>query len=124
MILFIDTTDGQDIVLELRDGKTVLNKSVVPAARQQSELLLPSIDTLLRTSGKCLKDIDSIMVANHGGSFTSLRIGVVTANALAYALGVPIKGNSAKDTKSKGSVSVVVPRYASDPQITVKKKAL
>jgi tRNA A37 threonylcarbamoyladenosine modification protein TsaB len=40
-------------------------------------------------------------VADEGGSFTSLRIGVITANALAYALKIPVIGESGRALTKK-----------------------
>lgn len=124
MILYIDTTNNQDILLALKKGKETLARMAEPAERMQAEKLLPTIEKLLREQGVKLSDLQAIKVNNHGGSFTSLRIGVVTANALAFALGIPVTGVDKKDIKSKNGIKIVEPKYSFEPQITMKKKKL
>ena len=121
MKLYIDTTNNQEIILRLLRGTKLVAELIEPAARAQAEKLLPAIETILRTNQFKLADLTSIEVCNHGGSYTSLRIGVVTANALAFGLNIPIKGLEKADLKKKNGISVVEPKYATDPQIVVKK---
>lgn len=146
MILYIDTTGNQDIIIELwplrinknfRGAKNrAANLSEQPfarlqfkAARRQGERLLPALDKLLKNKNLNIKDIKKIMVANRGGSFTSLRIGVITANALAYALNIPvIAADPDIKTKHRGVfddnklskntfLSIVEPIYDRPPQL-------
>jgi len=78
-----------------------------------------------------LTDLKEIKVKNTGESFTALRIGVITANALAYGLGIPVKPGTrdnpstlrqaqpsgfAKSKKYK-NFSVVAPVYDREPNI-------
>jgi tRNA threonylcarbamoyladenosine biosynthesis protein TsaB len=65
-------------------------------------------------------DLGAIQVVNQGGSFTSLRIGVVTANALAYALGLPVTGTHGQPLQSE-DYQIIEPEYSSQPNITCKK---
>jgi tRNA threonylcarbamoyladenosine biosynthesis protein TsaB len=37
-------------------------------------------------------DLNEIKVATGPGSYTGLRVGVAVANALAFALGIPVNG--------------------------------
>ena len=57
-----------------------------------SRRLMPNIISLLKDCGLDLKDVEAIGVSLGPGSFTGLRIGVVTAKTLAQVLGVPISG--------------------------------
>jgi tRNA threonylcarbamoyladenosine biosynthesis protein TsaB len=124
MILHIDTTDNAKIELALIHQGAVAAALSEPAERQQAEKLLPAIERLLKKAKVELAELESIKVNNHGGSFTSLRIGVVTANALAFALGISVAGVSAQDSKKRSGLAIVEPVYASNPQITVKKPRL
>lgn len=50
-----------------------------------SEGLMPQLEQLLERTGVQKADIDLIAVSMGPGSFTGLRIGLATAEALAYA---------------------------------------
>ena len=60
-------------------------------------LLIPSIDELLQSTGWKKDDLDLIVVGVGPGSFTGIRIGVVTARTLAQALNLPLVGVSLFD---------------------------
>jgi tRNA threonylcarbamoyladenosine biosynthesis protein TsaB len=124
MQLYIDTTSNTDIYLALKKEKQVIADLTEPAERQQAEKLLPSIEKLLKQNHLKMADLTGIAVNNHGGSFTSLRIGVVTANALAFALKIPISGVDKKDLKKRAGINIVEPIYSTEPQITIKKPKL
>lgn len=128
MILKIDTTKGDNVLISLSDGKKTVAKKSFSAPRAQAEKLLSAIEKIIKSHGFDLKMIKRIEVAGEGvppGSgevtgFSALRIGVVTANALGYALGVPV-GSKGKKGKRAGKIQIVVPRYDREPSITVKK---
>jgi tRNA threonylcarbamoyladenosine biosynthesis protein TsaB len=115
MILTIDTTDNQNIKLSLKNNEGKVFDFVEPAPRQQGERLLPAVEKILKKAKAKLKDVKEVRVGNSGGSFTSLRIGVTTANALAYAIGAKI-GSIDNDLKA-GEIGVVEPLYDSEPDI-------
>lgn len=120
MILTIDTTIEPDILVSLSDGaKDVIRK--VAAPRQQAEKLLPTITQLLKSEKVDWKEIKEIKVQNQGGNFTSLRIGVLTANALAYALGVEVKSLQGSAVFDFPGGSAVKPEYRGEPNIGRKK---
>ena len=121
MILYINTTESDSIKFALKRSGRVLAEKKVKAERLEAEKLLPAIEAMLKAKKINLKQIKKIEVANRGGSFTSLRIGVVTANALGYALGIPVKGGQKSEVKSK-KFSVVEPFYDREPEITARKK--
>lgn len=105
MILYIDTTLKDKIFLALlkEENKVfqIISLKEFGAYRQQAEKLLPNIEKLLQ--GEKLKppDLKKIVVNNYGGSFTSLRIGVINANALAFALKIPVLAGSLKKIKNE-----------------------
>lgn len=127
MILHINTTSTDNVEVIIKDGATILDKKIVSAHRAQAEELLPLIDDILKKNKISLDEIKKIQVVNDGdeaSSFTALRIGVVTANALGYALGIPVEGtNRKKDKLVKKNVkfSIVEPKYNKGPNITKKK---
>lgn len=89
-ILAIDTTKKDTIYIALKKNVSVINEKTITARRKQAEVLLIEIDKLLKKQKLNKKNLKKIKVANNGGSFTSLRIGVITANTLGYALGIPV----------------------------------
>lgn len=126
MTLYINTVSGEEIIIALYDQDKLIGQKKIIAPRQQSEKLLPAIDKLLKLKKVKLKDLKKISVENYGGSFTSLRIGVITANALAYALKIPVEAKSKKPQKNKkfGTYSIVEPVYDREPNIGISKKPL
>jgi len=120
MILYINTANNQEIEICLKNGEEVLLSKKIAVERTQAEKLLGLIDEILRrnplrgdsggTKKIKLSDIESIEVQNAGSSFTSLRVGVATANALGYALGIPVRG-VVGEVKKVGNISVVEPAY-------------
>jgi tRNA threonylcarbamoyladenosine biosynthesis protein TsaB len=66
------------------------------------ENLLPVVDKLLSAVGAALQDIDALAVAAGPGSFTSLRVGMATAKALAHSLGKPLTGVPTLDALAQG----------------------
>ena len=60
--------------------------------KTHSQTLLPMIDEVIRMLEIELDTIDAIAVSGGPGSFTGLRIGLATAEALAYAWKKPLQG--------------------------------
>ncbi|MAG28999.1 tRNA (adenosine(37)-N6)-threonylcarbamoyltransferase complex dimerization subunit type 1 TsaB [bacterium] len=127
MYLYINTTERDLFEIALIGKNGVIRKKKVKSERKHSEKLLASIQKLLTLSKTLLQDINGIAVVKGPGSFTSLRIGITTANALAYALQIPIFGINSSDVKptlrtnlfqKRGTKRVVVPTYGQPPHIT------
>lgn len=131
MYLYINTTERDSFVIALVAGEKAVKKKTVKSLRKHSEKLLKSITGLLAQADISLSDIKGIATVKGPGSFTSLRIGIATANALAYGLGIPVvgiaqaqeMGGIAKLFKGRrrSSVSIVVPEYGREPDIIMKK---
>ncbi|MGI8679877.1 MAG: tRNA (adenosine(37)-N6)-threonylcarbamoyltransferase complex dimerization subunit type 1 TsaB [Jatrophihabitans sp.] len=62
------------------------------AARGHGELLSPSISGCLRDAGIEPEDLGAVVVGTGPGPFTGLRVGLVTAAALADVVGIPAYG--------------------------------
>lgn len=130
MTLFINTASFDEIIITLfsDDGKKIKTKKF-KAPRKQAEKLLPAVDKLIKDAGHSLSDLKKIQVVVTGGSFTSLRIGVVTANALAYALNISVEAVLAtgevlenQQAKKFATYNIVTPQYDREPNIGIKKK--
>jgi tRNA threonylcarbamoyl adenosine modification protein YeaZ len=119
MILYINTIGKNEVEVGLKADGQFIAKTRFEAERAQAEKLLPEAVKLLKKNKLKLKDIDSVEVENSGGSFTSLRIGVVTANALGFALGVPVRGVDGAVKKVDG-IHIVEPKYDREPDIGIK----
>ena len=122
MYLYIDTTQKNKTVLEFREMEKPVSRKNIKTDFNQAEKLLKGIDEILNKQEIKGEELEKIQVENQGGSFTSLRIGVVTANALAYAWGIPVgpEDDSEEVLQNRG-VQVVKPNYSSEPNITTKK---
>ncbi|MBU0722333.1 tRNA (adenosine(37)-N6)-threonylcarbamoyltransferase complex dimerization subunit type 1 TsaB [Patescibacteria group bacterium] len=122
MTLYINTTQNNLIEISLKDKNKLVAVKKIKSHRTQAEKLLPAIEKLLKANKLKLSNLRNIEVENQAGSFTCLRIGVVTANALAYALGIPVAGTGSQELKAKSQkFSVVEPIYDKEPEITAKK---
>lgn len=82
-ILALEASAGPCSVALCRDGVLVA-QSWQNSGLTHSRTLLPMVDSLLRSSGHTLEEVDVIAVAAGPGSFTGLRIGVATAKGLAW----------------------------------------
>ncbi len=120
MNLFISTASNTLIKLALCEGKREAANMEIEAPHAQAEKLLLLLEKLLNKSKITLKDITKIIVADEGEGFTALRIGVTTANALAYALNIPVISEKGQARRKKG-ISAVAPCYNKPP--TIWKKA-
>ena len=115
MELVINTSSHNFISVSLRKGKRSIAESSVVVEHSHGEKLLPLVNAVItkfRSQGK----VTSISVSDTGEGFSSLRIGVSVANALSYALGIPVKTLAVKAGKARQG-SIVVPRYAYPPKI-------
>ena len=136
MYLIINTADNENITIILAASTADFYVKRLAAGRRQSEKLLPLISAFLKQKKAKLKDVKGIAAVSGPGGFTSLRIGIVCANALAYALGVPAVGvaksefsderqlvAAAMKKLAKGKQKgIVLPFYESEPNITKSKK--
>ncbi|MEZ0065433.1 tRNA threonylcarbamoyl adenosine modification protein YeaZ [Streptacidiphilus sp. MAP12-20] len=78
-------------VLDTETG-TVLASADQVDARRHGELLLPTLDAVLREAGTPKEKLGAIVVGVGPGPYTGLRVGLATAAALGHALGIPVHG--------------------------------
>ncbi|MFL5757332.1 MAG: tRNA (adenosine(37)-N6)-threonylcarbamoyltransferase complex dimerization subunit type 1 TsaB [Chloroflexota bacterium] len=91
-LLAIDTATTQAVIAAgLLDG-TPVGETNWQAGYRHGEFLLPSIGRLTGEANLRRSRIRGIVVGTGPGAFTGLRVGLATAKALAFALGVPIVG--------------------------------
>jgi len=108
MDLALDTSSA--ISVALVDGARVLGAESEYAPRSHAELLTPMVERILAKAGISGGDITRIVVGTGPAPFTGLRVGLVTARALAFAWGVPVLGCCSLDAlgaEHGGSVTAV-----------------
>ncbi len=96
MILSIDTTQTTSILVELKnvEGKTI--SKLKKNQKKGSQVLLPMILEILKKNRLTLNKLTQIEVNPGPGSFTGTRVGVSVANALSFALQIPLNGKKGK----------------------------
>ena len=72
-------------------------ESVLAERRTTAATLLSEVERLAADAGVVPAAIDAVVVGTGPGRYTSLRMGLVTARALALALDVPVAGVSTLD---------------------------
>jgi tRNA threonylcarbamoyl adenosine modification protein YeaZ len=89
------------------DGSEVLAERAVPSGNRHAELLTPAIREVLAEAGMGMGDLQAVVTGLGPGPFTGLRVGVVTAAALADARGLPVIGVCSLDAIGSGARTVV-----------------
>lgn len=97
LILAFDTATGVATSALVDDGETLAERRSIPAS------VLEDVDALLRQGGVQASSLEGIVVGTGPGSFTSLRMGLSAARALAFALEVPVAGVSTLDALAAGA---------------------
>lgn len=73
-------------------GSTVLGSGVVEDRMQHVEQLMPLVARVLADAGLTIAHVDRIVVGLGPGPFTGLRVGVATAQVIAAARALPLRG--------------------------------
>lgn len=110
MILEINTTLKNQLYLALHENGVILIQKTINGKKAQAEILLKAIEKILQKSKITVQDLTEIKVENQGNSFTSLRVGISVANALGYALNIPVNSLVKKADQVEG-FSIVKPEY-------------
>lgn len=105
--LAVDTT-GTHACASAADERGVLSERMVNAGRTHSEVLLALIDEVLSEAKLAVSDVDLFCSVVGPGSFTGIRIGVLTVKALAHALHKPCAGLSALEVLREGAAGAFV----------------
>jgi tRNA threonylcarbamoyl adenosine modification protein YeaZ len=91
LLLGLDTSTPA-VTVAVHDGERTLAESTSVDARRHGEVLAPAIVDSLRAAGVTVHDLSGVAVGVGPGPYTGLRVGVVTALALADALGIVAHG--------------------------------
>ena len=109
MILKINSTNREQIRVELVEPKNGRKDKLVQKQKLGSQVLLPMIVKILKKNKADFKDLTDIEVNPGPGSFTGTRVGVAVANALGFALDLPVNGSPRGEAGKKGNI--VIPIY-------------
>jgi tRNA threonylcarbamoyladenosine biosynthesis protein TsaB len=101
VILAFDTATSVVTSALVRDGEALGERVSKPRS------VLEDVDGLLREAGLEPEGLDRLAVGTGPGSFTGVRIGLATARALAFALGLPAAGVSTLDALAAGAPGAV-----------------
>ncbi len=101
-ILAVDTST-KNYSLAVGDAKKVLARRHVRLAELLSDSMMPGIERVLFLSKLEFDDLDGFAVGLGPGSFTSLRVGISTVKALAWALSKPVVGVPSLDAIAAGA---------------------
>lgn len=96
LVLGIETSTPQTSVALGSESGTLASISVA-TGKPNHEVVLPSIQHLLRETGVSMGQVGGIAVGLGPGLFTGMRVGVATAKTLAQVLSVPIVGLGSLD---------------------------
>ncbi|MEI6288021.1 MAG: hypothetical protein WCP18_00340 [bacterium] len=136
MNLIINTCDNKTVKLILAKSQTDFKVKNITSDKKQSEMLLTGIDDFLKKNKIKIKSLKGIGVVNGPAGFSSVRLGVVCANTLAYALNLPVASIELSEFKNDDDLvkkiflkilktkpgRMVLPAYNGEPNITVSKK--
>lgn len=92
-LLGIETSSARGS-LALLDAAGALTESVFPEGLVHARELTVHLDALLRRAGLGPTALTAIAVGLGPGSFTGIRVGVTAAKSLAFALRIPVIGES------------------------------
>jgi tRNA threonylcarbamoyladenosine biosynthesis protein TsaB len=101
LILAFDTATDVATVALVRDDR-VLGERASRAVR-----VLKDAEELLEEAGLDSTDLDAVAVGTGPGSYTGLRMGLVTARTLSISLGIPVAGVSTLDALATGAPGAV-----------------
>lgn len=90
-ILAIDSATLVSSVAVANQHK-LLAELTLQTKKTHSELLMPHVAQILEMANVSKRELEAVAVSIGPGSFTGLRIGLATAKALCYALGIPLIG--------------------------------
>lgn len=87
--LFLDTSNSKKTIVKLVKGKKEFEE-IFETDTPRADVALELIQTIFKKAQVTQEEITHISVNKGPGSYTGVRIGVSIANALSFALGIPV----------------------------------
>jgi len=103
-VLALDTSASVTVAVVGDDGARLAVREA-PERRRHAEALAPLVEEALAEAGVARTDLTAVAVGTGPAPFTGLRVGLVTARALGFALGVPVLGVPSLDALAAQAVS-------------------
>lgn len=101
LTLAFDTATEVATVALARNGEVLAERLSRPVA------ILADVDAVLREAGVPSEAVERIAVGTGPGSYTGLRMGLITARVLSLSLAVPVAGVSTLDALAAGAEGAV-----------------
>jgi len=128
MFLFINTSEHKELTFVLAEGPT-LRQFKTELAFNENYKTNEYLEKFLKHEGVRVSELTKIIVCSGPGSFTGIRVGMSLAQALGFALKIPvvaIKQNKIPDDLRKltslKTGKTVVAEYGRKPNITIAKQ--
>lgn len=84
-------TSGRVARVGLARNGTVVGRAELDSSRRHAREMMSTVGALLRAEALAPKHLTGVMAGTGPGSYTGLRVGLVTAKSLAYALGCELR---------------------------------
>lgn len=91
VILGVETA-LERVAVAVGDGAGITASALLASDRRHAESLTPMISFVLDQAGLGLADLSAIAVDVGPGLFTGMRVGIAAADAMAWALDIPVVG--------------------------------
>jgi tRNA threonylcarbamoyladenosine biosynthesis protein TsaB len=91
-LLIVETSTGRSGLVALADGPELRAVRRLDESRHHARDLAPAVRALLGEAGSKPRDVHAVLVSRGPGSYTGLRVGVMSAKAFAYATGCAVLG--------------------------------
>lgn len=112
MKLLAFDTSSDALSLAVWVNGSILKEIHHRSQERHSSVLIPAVEKILKSAKLGIADIDVIAVGLGPGSFTGIRVAVVTAKMLAFALNKKIVGVSSLEAIARSSLSKEHPKVA------------
>src|SRR6267154_1673026 len=105
--LLLFETSGRIGRVGLAEGPVLLAEDSLDEARRHLRDLAPMVARLLRERGWAPRDLGGVIVSLGPGSYTGLRVGIMSAKMLAHAIGCALLGAPTFEVLARQAASTV-----------------
>jgi tRNA threonylcarbamoyladenosine biosynthesis protein TsaB len=91
-LLILESSTGRTGLVAVAEGPQLRGLRRLDESRHHARDLAPAARALLDDAGWKSRDVHAVLVSRGPGSYTGLRVGVISAKAFAYATGCVVLG--------------------------------